>query len=421
MKKNRFFLSLIIGICCLTFFSCKNELDVPPVLEYEGSSNRTIAQLLSLHTVGGPYTLIEDTLVIQGTVVSSDQEGNCYKYLMIQDETGGIEILINNSSLYSKYPIGQKVFVKCQGLVLSDYNGLMQLSCVYNNATERIPTLRESEFIFRSGLPGKEPTPKAIANLSDITEKDYNTLVRIENCSFITPGVPFVQPGENNSNRDVDAHGATIVMRTSSYATFATQLLGEGKFAIKGLLTRFGSTKQIIIRSLQDIEFIAQPAILYEANMHQDPFNAGWTKFNIAGLSNWNYLSVESFKGFAINVSSGVSNDDFLISPVLPTSGTKNVKLYLTHRVPGNMGNSTNMKLYYSTANPSSSFNISDWTEILTNDTDFPSNFEEKIFTISDNITSSPNFRIALRYNDNRGSQWYISAFSIQGFPIAIE
>ena len=64
---------------------------------------------------------------IKGVVTSSDRTGNIYKEIYIQDETGGIDLKLGKSSLYSEYTIGQTLYVYCDGLTLGAYSGMPQL------------------------------------------------------------------------------------------------------------------------------------------------------------------------------------------------------------------------------------------------------------------------------------------------------
>ncbi|MBO4625462.1 MAG: OB-fold nucleic acid binding domain-containing protein [Bacteroidales bacterium] len=64
---------------------------------------------------------------IKGQVTSSDRTGNIYREMYIQDETGGIDLKLGKSSLYSDYTVGQWIYVFCDGLTLGAYNGMPQL------------------------------------------------------------------------------------------------------------------------------------------------------------------------------------------------------------------------------------------------------------------------------------------------------
>lgn len=85
----------------------------------------TITDLKKMYKSGGLE--IENNVWIKGQVISSDQSGNIYRELYIQDATGGIDVKIGKSSLYSEFKLGQWVYVKCKGLQLGAYNGMPQL------------------------------------------------------------------------------------------------------------------------------------------------------------------------------------------------------------------------------------------------------------------------------------------------------
>ncbi|MEO0006478.1 MAG: hypothetical protein RJA20_674, partial [Bacteroidota bacterium] len=80
----------LLAVLMLTFTlnSCvKTEFDQPPV-GGDGKdipTNATISQLKSLHEVDGAYDLINQDLVIGGTVIMDDRTGNYYKTIVIQD------------------------------------------------------------------------------------------------------------------------------------------------------------------------------------------------------------------------------------------------------------------------------------------------------------------------------------------------
>ena len=80
----------------------------------------TIGELAAMYKVEQPFEITDD-IVIAGKVVTSDQSGNFYRSLYIQDETGGIELKLGKTGLYNEYKLGQTVYVKCKGLWLGMY------------------------------------------------------------------------------------------------------------------------------------------------------------------------------------------------------------------------------------------------------------------------------------------------------------
>ena len=88
----------------------------------------TIAEVKDLYEANGnkPY-VVDRNCVIKGQVTTSDQVGNLYKSLYIQDETAGIEIKIGKNGLYNEYKLGQWIYVDCAGLTIGNYNGMINI------------------------------------------------------------------------------------------------------------------------------------------------------------------------------------------------------------------------------------------------------------------------------------------------------
>ena len=96
------------------------------VLEQAGlEAFTTIAELKAMYR--GQPVVISGNVWIEGQVTTSDKSGNIYNELYLQDKTGAIDLKTGLSSMYSEYKIGQRLYVKCDGLTLGNYNGQLQL------------------------------------------------------------------------------------------------------------------------------------------------------------------------------------------------------------------------------------------------------------------------------------------------------
>lgn len=126
----------ILAAACMALVSCQEwepvftgtyaepEDHTPVNLDAE-VGDMTIAKLKALYT-SAPVTITDD-LVIKGQVISSDESGNIYRTMYIQDATGAIEVKMGKSQLYNDYKPGQWVYVRCKDLVLGQYGGRLQL------------------------------------------------------------------------------------------------------------------------------------------------------------------------------------------------------------------------------------------------------------------------------------------------------
>ena len=98
--------------------------------------NTTIADLKALYKEHGKPVVITGTKILKAQVVSSDEDGNIYRELYIQDATGGICLKLGRSSSYDDYKLGQILYVDCEDLCIGEYGyksgnygggGLLQL------------------------------------------------------------------------------------------------------------------------------------------------------------------------------------------------------------------------------------------------------------------------------------------------------
>ncbi|MDR2868536.1 MAG: DUF5689 domain-containing protein [Bacteroidales bacterium] len=393
------------------------DKDVAPIRTFDGKATCTIAEFLEYHEVGSldSYDSLPQGTVICGIVISEDKEGNCYKILNIQDSTGGIQIKVANTALYHRYPIGQRIYVKCDGLVLGDYRKLPQLGWwdpSLNNGSggmAAVPLNRESLYLFADGAPEPEPAAKVIAKATDIIPEYYNCLVKLENATFDLGGQATFSDVTASTDRTVSlAGGGSVVVRSSNYSNFASNILPKGTGTIYGIMTRYNNTNQLVIRNLNDLQGFVSTEDIYTLDVTQDPFTSGWINKNISGNS-WTYLNNSSAKGFLITGDG--STVSYLISPAINLTGVSDAVLNISHRIAGGTGSSAGMKLFY-TNSASADINEADLHEL--NIPSYPSSISPATITLPAGVLTS-NCRLVFKYMDNQNTTWYIGAFRISG------
>lgn len=147
--------------------------------------NKTIMELKSLYK-NAPVK-IEDGIIIGGQVISEDKSGNIYKSIYIQDATGAIEVKIGKNSLYNDYKLGQWVYVKCSGLTLGAYNGMIQLG--YEDASGEYETsYLDVQYIIDTHIfRGELDTPlapKKVAESDLLKEENLGCYVEIDGLKY---------------------------------------------------------------------------------------------------------------------------------------------------------------------------------------------------------------------------------------------
>lgn len=253
MKKNIFLISgflIVIGFAFLS--SCvKDTFDEPEALIYPNFSDSTDYSVITIDSLkklyDGDTTLISKLLVIEGNVISSDEFGNFYKELYIQDSTGGISIQINQKEMYLKYPFGKKIAVVLNGLCLGSDGGNIQLGTMYWADTGysfgQIPQTQADKAIYITGRT-ETITPKVLKVTELNTDNQYS-YIRLENMKFVTTGITYSSSPSGIYMKD--SLGNQIILYTSSYATFATDTVPSENFDIDGIFLFYGTKKEFII------------------------------------------------------------------------------------------------------------------------------------------------------------------------------
>ena len=412
MKKITILLTFIAAI--LT--GCNLEPDVAPMPTFVGEANTTIAELLAMHTIGSEDSYdsipVGSNIIICGYVTTSDEWGNNYKYINIEDETGGIQIKIDNKALYHKYCIGQRVYVKCDGLVLGDYRKLPQLGLWANGSMQPIPSFKAYLYIFPDGSPMGALNPIEMTTIpaaNNIPATMYNRRVILKGATFVEGGLAtFSDPGASTSHDIKMSDGTTITLRTSNYATFASEILPVGTGDITGILTRYNNYVQIVINGLGDLEGFTTPQTLqtiFSVN-YDNAFNEGW--FQLGSGNPWEILSNSSFNGFVNNPADG--QDNWLISPAIDLSNADSPVLSFTHRAPQGFNNAK-MKVYY-TPNFTGDVNSTFWIELPLSITDGTTTSVNESISLPEGAQSS-GFRMLFRMT-GKASSWYLSNIKIE-------
>lgn len=256
-----FFALMAVFFTSVTTSCIQNKFDEPPANGEDPSLTvtTTIAQLKELFS-GDPVQITDD-VIIAGVIVADDKTGNFYKNLVLQDETGGILMRLDRSDLYVKYPIGRRVFVKCKGLWLGDYNNLIQLGGSLDNSdpadlgVNAIADGLIENYLF-PGQFNVSITPEVVS-ISDLGNAYQNKLIKLENVEFsnVDRGQPYADAiNQQSVNRIVtDCDGNEITVRTSGFANFASEITPIKNGTIIGVYSVFGATKQLIIRDYTDV------------------------------------------------------------------------------------------------------------------------------------------------------------------------
>ena len=249
-------------IASLALFACERDYDAPLLTEpeYTGpAANITISELRTQNaaaTEDAPIIITQDQ-VLKAVITGNDESGNIFKKIYLQDETGAIEMEVDQSSVYNYYPVGQTVYVDLNGLSISVYGDEQQLGHP-EGYLFRTPWEDFEKHVSKDGWANPENAkPVVIDDISTINAApdDYKfKLVQFTGVTFQNGGKGIFAPEDGYGEENItDSHGNTLMIRTSNYASFAGNKLPEGKGNVTGILGRFRGTWQLTLRTADDV------------------------------------------------------------------------------------------------------------------------------------------------------------------------
>lgn len=359
-------MKLISKLLCLSallfaFASCDKDYELPPLSEPTytlptDAKTVTIAELRHLTqtaTKDNPVT-ITDSIWLKARISADDRSGNVYKQILLQDETGGISFLVDQSNVYTDYTAGQEVYVSLKGLCVSVYGDEQQIGHP-KGYLFRTPYEAFKKHVFKNGwADGSLVQVKDFADfskLSDAADANKFTLVRLTGVHFEDGGkVNFAEASGYGTRNLVDAKGNTIVVRTSNYADFAAKKLPVGTGNVVAVLGRFNGAWQLTIRNIDDVYGFdgidpgttgggggTHPAGT-ETTAFTETFAANQGLFTIEdkvtdpAVSNvWQWSDKYGMKATAYDSGNNHAVESWLVSPVIDLTGYQNAKLTFDH------------------------------------------------------------------------------------------
>jgi|GEM_PF-113489 len=276
MKTFKFYKSVLLFAFVIFTSSCvqDDEYELPetdvsdPALQGDLVSITSIKATLEAAQITGEETAtFQDTnTFVSGFVISTDEGGNFFEELILQDKpknpTAGIKVLLDVNPLFTKYEVGRKVFIKLDGLSVGLNSGVVTLGVLNTNEIDKISAASEDEFLFRSAQ--KDTLIPTVKTLSQITRNDENTLIQLPNVQFTESqaGLTFANEPDDafDGDRLVEScseDGGSILFQTSTFADFRGLAIPDGSGTMTAVLSKnfFGDENVIVIRDPKDLIF----------------------------------------------------------------------------------------------------------------------------------------------------------------------
>lgn len=341
--------------------------------------NTTIKQLKAMCPIPiSSQTLIEITsdVVVEAVVAANDKSGNLFKQLFIQDATGGIEFKVDISSLYNDFPVGTKIIINCKDMYLGTYGNVVQLGGLFNGGIGRLPAPLFYPRVTIVGSQVVNPIPVTIGTLHDSL---VGMLVKFPEVQFISSelGQKWYTGNVSVDRTLEDFWGSRVAVRTSSFASFANDILPSNSGEFTAILSKYFAVNQLYVRTLDDVK-LTQPRIERETPINETFVTAtlnqpidinGWQSKVVAGTKNWIAKDVGTATDKrcaemnAVNVIGETSNTAWLISPQVDLSAIS--PRYLSFRTQyANWKDYVSLELYVSSNYNGVDPTLATWTKV---------------------------------------------------------
>lgn len=236
---------LVAGGCYNRFGSPSATEETPQV------ANITIGQLQTLLGSSDDYADISSDLTIVGSVTAHDEGGNFYKSFMLEQGGYSVEILEGLTESHVRHGIGYQVAVRLQGLRVARSYGVLQVGVATSSGSYYDLDYLGHEYLVDQHITNtgiyapvtpQEYTFDELIDLGSLSTSSSGRLIRVSGVryyaedsddgfwsgthSFISSSDPLTD----------DEPEATIHCYTSSYSTFAQQLIPTSTGTITAIL-----------------------------------------------------------------------------------------------------------------------------------------------------------------------------------------
>ncbi|MDR6760780.1 hypothetical protein J2Y38_000978 [Flavobacterium sp. 2755] len=346
-------LNTFLASSLLFIYSCSTEIANPKLEcnQPDFKVNKTVEKVYELSSNTAKQYLYDD--IIEAYVVSSDEGGNFFKSISLQTKASegipaiGFSVPIDVSNTYIDYRIGNKVYVKLKNQFTDLYYGGLRIGSLYvNNAGD--PTIgRISQNEYKNVLNAscsiidENQLVESLSIEHALSDSKLNTLIELNDVEFTEGalGRHYFEESNNiggSTNWNLrDKTGNQIIFRTSSYAKFADHFVPEESGKVRGILTKFGTDYQLMVRSEEDVVMNGKRSVPFFAEDFQSVKNnvnfalPGWSNIVEKATKLWKSMvyAGNGYAEFNTTSTTAVENIAWLVSPKINLTGYKNAVL----------------------------------------------------------------------------------------------
>jgi hypothetical protein len=308
------------------------------IVTHEFTATKTVQDIVTFNNTSTPVAYTADD-IIEAYVTSSDETGTFYNSISFQNidtntsQPIGFSVSANFASYGKGFTPGRKAYIKLKGLYTAVVDGSLKIGSLYNGEIGRISENEWQKYLFVSATKvSEENMVRTISLATAATNTNLNTLIEIDNVQFADGSLARtffdIDSGGSATNHNIVdiAGGTTRYFRVSQYALFAYQNVPSGRGKIRGIMTKYGSDYQFIVRHQNDVKLVNPRTYTFNTTLNENfesyaVSQKGFTSylnFATSGTKDWIIKSVNSTKCIQMSAFGGSqeSNKSYFVVPV---------------------------------------------------------------------------------------------------------
>ena len=303
-----------------------------------GSGPTTVMNISDVRALfTGTTTSAPDGRRITGVVISNKNTANMNDQNLILQQGNGLSGITVRFDAPHSFDLGDSIDINISGQEISQFNNTLQVNNVPISFASRVGT-------------GKTITPRlaTIAQINTNFEAWESTLVQVN-------GAALTGAGTYSGNVTLNDGSGTLTLRTSTTATFASQVYPANAASLVGYLSEFNTTKQIAIRGTSDVVAAGGSGTsLLDENFEGTTANTdialtGWTNLAETGAEKYESKTFSSNKYAQISAfgSNQATVKSWLVTKGVNLNSTTNEQL--TFDTKAGFANGATLKVFVST------------------------------------------------------------------------
>ena len=229
----------------LSYEKDAQEGDVPPI------GVQSISILKSLYH--DRTTRITQEISIQGHIVANDTAGEFYKEIVVEDDTGGIVLSIDDERLYRTCRLFDFVTINCQGVALGSEGGTLLLGTFPTGdyCVDRIPAADVARYL--AVTPAATRRQPLTLGFEEVAPRHISRYVRFDRVRLAEEATTWCdfdpETGDpvTTDRTLLDTAGRQFVVRTDRRCDYARKPLPAGEGTLCGIVEYFNGRYRLRI------------------------------------------------------------------------------------------------------------------------------------------------------------------------------